>query len=306
MTTTQSLAPRPTLALHAYRAAFSGLGHVSASAAARLAFHRYFAPRRFRPSPREIAALAPAKKGLLETPGGTLATYVFEHGPCFPWERRDRAGTVLLVHGWEGRAGQLASFIEPLRSLGHRVVAVDLPAHGRAPGSRTDLLELAAALRAASAVYGPFRAAIAHSFGGPAVVTALEEGLLAERVVLIGSPARLGRGVERYAQLLGFREPQTRALRGLFEARFGADVWERFDVARASRAHAHPALFIHDREDREVAHEESVWAAGAWPGARRIDTAGLGHRRILRDRGVIEEVLRFVAAEPATDPRSAS
>src|SRR5262249_19040364 len=41
------------------------------------------------------------------------------------------AQTVLLVHGWNGHAGQMTRFVRPLVANGFRAVLLDLPAHGR-------------------------------------------------------------------------------------------------------------------------------------------------------------------------------
>ena len=42
--------------------------------------------------------------------------------------------------------------------------------------------------------------------------------------------------------------------------------------------------------------------AAAWPGARLIETSGLGHRRLLRDEAVVAQVSSFIAASPAGVP----
>jgi hypothetical protein len=58
-----------------------------------------------------------------------------------------------------------------------------------------------------------------------------------------------------------------------------------------------PLLVVHDENDREVPIASGELVASAWPGAVLERTRGLGHRRILRDRRVIERVAEF-----ATNP----
>jgi pimeloyl-ACP methyl ester carboxylesterase len=43
----------------------------------------------------------------------------------------------------------------------------------------------------------------------------------------------------------------------------------------------HPALLLHDPADREVPYGESCALAKAWRGAKLVDMAGAGHRRII-------------------------
>ena len=43
--------------------------------------------------------------------------------------------TVLLVHGWNGAAAQLAGYVQPLVDAGYHVVAFDQPGHGHSSGT---------------------------------------------------------------------------------------------------------------------------------------------------------------------------
>src|SRR5689334_22239173 len=118
------------------RFAFSSLGAVLPEPMAALAEKLYFSPRRHRQPERERSFLADAHPVSFATPAGTLAGWRWQ--PWFPWERALR-GTVLLVHGWEGRGAQLGDMIEPLLAQGYAVVAADAPGHGRSPGDTIDL-----------------------------------------------------------------------------------------------------------------------------------------------------------------------
>jgi len=60
-----------------------------------------------------------------------------------------------------------------------------------------------------------------------------------------------------------------------------------------------PLLVVHDQRDRETFHEDSVQLVANWAGpARLVSTDGLGHRRILVDQQVVDEVVSFVRADP--------
>lgn len=72
--------------------------------------------------------------------------------------------------------------------------------------------------------------------------------------------------------------------------------WSDYSLEESAREMKTPLLVIHDRDDRDTFWSEGAALASAWPGARLMTTEGLGHRRVLRDARVIEEVTAFVSA----------
>jgi hypothetical protein len=67
-------------------------------------------------------------------------------------------------------------------------------------------------------------------------------------------------------------------------------------VTRLAPALHTEVLVIHDRGDGEVPWQHGHAIARAWPGARVLDTDGLGHRRILRDPLVVSAAVEFLAS----------
>jgi pimeloyl-ACP methyl ester carboxylesterase len=208
---------------------------------------------------------------------------------------------VYLLHGWGGRSEQLGGFVAPLVAAGHRVIVFDGPSHGASPagshGPRsTTIPELARALHAAVAEHGAPHAVIAHSMGAAAVAHAVRTGLRPAALVLLAPAADPRWVLDRFVHRLG-AGPRVRA--GLERAvvrRVGLP-WETFDVPSLHRSTpVPPTLVVHDAADRELGPEHGRAIAAAWPGARLLETEGLGHRRLLRDPAVIDDAVRFVAA----------
>jgi pimeloyl-ACP methyl ester carboxylesterase len=56
-----------------------------------------------------------------------------------------------------------------------------------------------------------------------------------------------------------------------------------------------PVLVVHDRDDRFIAFEQGQRLRSALPAAKLHETSGLGHGRLLADRGVITRILDFVS-----------
>ena len=62
----------------------------------------------------------------------------------------------------------------------------------------------------------------------------------------------------------------------------------------ARRLEGIPALLMHDPQDAEMPYAHSVALAAAWRGAALENARGVGHRRILRARDIVECVTRYV------------
>lgn len=265
------------------RAGASALSVACPPAAARLAHYLWYRPQRLALAPHEFAILSTARCHPHVIGEHTLSVYEWGAGP-----------TVLLVHGWSGRAAQFSQFIAPLTRAGYRVIGFDAPAHGRSSGHATSLPGISAAIRALGDAYGPLHALVAHSFGVACTLHALHQGLRVKRVVGISPPATIEHLFKVFSERLGLRPAAQTGARRLFEARFGADVWSAFAPIELARELKTAALIVHDRGDREVPHTDGAALAAAWPGAELMLTDELGHRRILSDPKVIQSAIRFL------------
>jgi pimeloyl-ACP methyl ester carboxylesterase len=262
--------------------------------AARLWFTPWTVPLGDRAKGHQASWLADTTPLKFATSAGTVAGLVAGAGP-----------TVLLVHGWGERSGDMGAFIEPLTSSGYRVVGVDLPAHGKSPGTQTNLIIAADAISEIARETN-VRAVIAHSMGGHAVMTAMSRGLAPDSVVLLAPAVRLNGALKRFGFLFGLPPRAITGLRETIERRFGTAVWDDLAADRMARAFASPALIFHDHEDPQIDPADSELLADAWPGAALKKTTGLGHGKIVRDaaviRGAVQFIRSYVSAEnPMTD-----
>lgn len=264
-------------------------------------------PRRHQPSPAQVAQafLTPRRAdAAVDTPDWPGAERLSLPGPANPHDpdggtqlglqRAGQGPRVLLLHGWEGSAADLAPFAAPLVARGYQVLALDLPAHARSGGRRTSIPHSARALRAAVAALGPLHGAITHSVGGAVLAEALAAGLPVERVALIAPPARYDAYARQVAAQAGLDAAGTEQLLALLAGHIGQPLHE-IDLPARAAAFGQPALLVHSADDRVVAIADSLASAAAWPGARHWRVDGLGHRRILQDAAVRDGVLDFVA-----------
>jgi pimeloyl-ACP methyl ester carboxylesterase len=209
---------------------------------------------------------------------------------------------VLLVHGWGGSGGQMAAWLEPLEDAGLSVVTFDAPAHGASSG-RLASVPLFSAVIADLARHFDAQAAVAHSMGAAALALALGSGLDLDAAVLIAPPRSPAAFVDGFVGALGLSPLVAGAFRQRLEQRYGIALEQLHVPSRVGRVSA-PVLVVHDTGDREVPWSDGAAIAEACPGARLVTTSGLGHRRILREPGVVRQGVEFVRARVVPEPRA--
>lgn len=282
------------LRLGAMRVAFRSLERLAPRRGARWAVRLFSRPptvarpRDDRPAPGSISRLEAA---------GSSHVVVETWGTGDP---------VYLLHGWGGWRGQLGAFVEPLVAAGHRVVAVDAPSHGdSAHGAfgrgRSTMLEFAQTLTAVVAAHGTAAAVIAHSMGGAATALAIRDGLAVPRVVFVAPAADPVSQTRIFAQHLGIGDGTHREMLVRLEELAGRPISD-LDVRTLDLARTPRALVVHDLDDREVPYADGEAIATAWPAAELVTTSGLGHRRILRDSGVVRLAVDHVRGRDAPAP----
>jgi pimeloyl-ACP methyl ester carboxylesterase len=199
---------------------------------------------------------------------------------------------VLLVHGWNGAAPDWLALAEALVADGFAVTALDLPAHGASPGRVSSLPRFVRGVIEANRRHGPFDIWIAHSMGVAASLAALASGAHARRLILIGGLVDPAGALREFAHGFGLNAAATRAYLATIEREEQMPLID-VDALRNARAIKAPTLIVHDHDDRVIPIEHSRKLAAVLPGARLLQTSGLGHRRILNDETIVQSVVAF-------------
>ncbi len=216
---------------------------------------------------------------------GPIATY--------QWGESDKR--VLLLHGWSGRGPQLGAFVEPLLDRGYEVLAFDAPGHGRTPGETSSIFRITEALLAVVKQTGPIDAVITHSFGAMVMAYALKHSdFNVKRAVCISSPTTPLFLIDRFCAVMQVDEKVKHAFKHYIEQQYGKDVWDKLSADKNAHDFKIPALIIHDEDDHDVPYSLGQQLANAWPKAQFHLTKGLGHRRILRNRKLVSQVVEFI------------
>jgi pimeloyl-ACP methyl ester carboxylesterase len=252
---------------------------------------RRLAARTSRPAilPSQQLAIAQASP-LRYGEGGRNAAWSWGEGPL-----------VVLVHGWNGRAAQMAPLAASLASAGFRCVAIDVTGHGTSRGQRTSwrnfIADVSAATAELTSAHGqPVHAYVGHSAGGLALMAARRiTGIAAKHYVCICAPSHPYPPVRAVQQRLAPPQPLLMAYRDAIAAQFDAE-WSQLETGRAFFGAGADLLLVYDQTDRYVDHADGDLIQARCPGSRLVKTAGHGHTKVLAAPEVARHVVDFISA----------
>lgn len=241
--------------------------------------------RRFKPKAHEHDAEKAGERFEIE-PGLSAIRWALD----IPGSTSKRA---LLVHGWEGRATQMSPVVPVLLSKGYEVIGIDMPAHGKSAGRVTHGIGFAEAILKAEKKLGKINLLVTHSMGGIASTMAIHKGMQVDAFVMISSPARMDWVMQRMAKDFGLTKKTTHLLVEYMSEFVGIHA-SAFDNQAFLTDYQKPLLIIHDHNDREVPISDAERLASGRENTQTVFTNGLGHRRILQNDDVLEQIGSFI------------
>lgn len=201
---------------------------------------------------------------------------------------------VIAMHGWGGRAAQMAPLARALAAAGHRVVVPQLPGH--AGGPATDIKQGAAVVRAVIEDVGEPVAVVAHSFAAMVLRLAFAEQA-PERVVLVAPALDVNDALQVFGDRLHLlpwaRTGLRRRLRG-----WDPSLWPIVSDLLPTQLPGADVLIVHDPADGDTPFARSAELAAVRPDTSIVALDGAGHSRILSNQETLELVTAFLAATP--------
>ena len=222
-----------------------------------------------------------------------------------------KEATIICVHGWEGRGTNFYKFIPKLTSKGFRVLAPDFPMHGKTSGTETGCHVFGFSLNCILNYIKVPAILLVHSLGNGAACTNyyISDEKTRNQIkgfIGIGVPDKFTDYIRNFGNMMGLDDYTNNLFLEKNSERLGIDI-KYFVVSDTIKNFNYPCLIVHDDKDKEVSIE---WAINSskyiqqkyqtykigdkeYPCLHK--TSGLGHRRILRDNGVVDTVVDFIS-----------
>lgn len=249
------------------------------------AYHYLTHPQIHKLRPHESEVLERAETTVLPFEGFDIQTY---HWP-------GRGKQVLLVHGWEGQAGNFSDLIDRLEEHGFDIWAFDAPSHGFSSKGETSLFEFTDLVRLLIQRHA-IRYLVSHSFGGVACTYALAgmPGWKIQKYALLTTPDTFRERVDFVSAQVGITDKVKQRLIARFEAEVGQDIDDMRVSRLVTQIQVEQALILHDENDRILPIDQSMRVHRAWQHSELRIVEGTGHFRILRTPAVLDQVIDFL------------
>jgi pimeloyl-ACP methyl ester carboxylesterase len=233
----------------------------------------------------EIKSLAKSKQKDFTFENFTIKTYQWGSG----------LKSVLLIHGWEGQAGNFADLVEVLVENNFTVYAFDGPGHGASSLGGTSLFKFSDLVGALIKKHN-INNLVSHSFGGVATSVFLGKNpqITIERYVLFTTPNKFEDRIQFVADSVGISKKVTTRLINKIEKEEGIEV-SKMNVAQyAQKSGVKKALILHDTNDRVLSVKQSKQVSRFWRNSTLEEVTGTGHYRILRTKSILIRAVEFL------------
>ncbi len=256
------------------RAYLSFLDTVAPSLAAKQVYRVMSNPRVKKLRAFENEVLDQATRAIIKYGKFNIQTYAWGK----PSER-----TALLVHGWEGQAGNFGGIVPLLLEKGYQVISFDAPSHGYSSKGSTNMFEYIGLVSQLIGEHKP-QFVLSHSFGSIATAVALTENqhLNIEQWILVTSPFSFRERLEGVRQMVNVTDKTISRLIEQIES----DTNQLVDDLSMERYCAQidnvgQIRIVHSVDDKILPIETSRQVHAQLPKAEMIELKELGHYRIL-------------------------
>jgi len=271
-------------------AAFQAMQSVSPRLASLFAFQLWFHPGR--KSAQKIRVFAPE---------GVSARQLTINKKNVRYWTAGNGASIFLMHGWASCGNQMGEIGQALLNQGYKIIWMDAPAHGVSSGWQTSLFEISESILAVQNREGHFDTVLAHSFGVPSCLYALQQGLVAKKIIAISAPATFEGLVEKFCKILKANQKTQVYLLKRVNDFLGEITMSGISAQFLAKGLTHKSLVIHDKHDRFVRSSEGRAVQENLQNSRFLLTEKLGHNKVLSDPETVRHCVDFIQEGTDTD-----
>lgn len=272
--------PKPILLIARF------LQFISPSLATKFAVYLFKKPIRYKTPKHELGMDHKSKQETVHIKSLKKDIRVYSYG--------NAPKKILLVHGWSGRGTQLVSIADALLEQGYMTISFDAPAHGKSNAKTTMMPEFVSCIHQLEKDFGPFEAAIGHSLGAMALLSAVKERFPIKKLVIIGAGDSINDIIQMFIEKMKFKPVIGTRMKRVFFDILNYDI-ENYSGNISAKEVKIPTLVFHDENDLDVPVSSSKNIRQNLEDSELIITQNLGHRRILKDEKVIAKILDYLS-----------
>ncbi len=208
-----------------------------------------------------------------------------------------KGNLIFLVHGWDSNAGSLSMFAFEFAKNNYRVISLDLPAHAKSQGTHTNLFECKDALIQLIKHVNPQQkfSIIGHSFGAAVTSYALAElDYKINKIVLLSANNIMKVIFDDYQKLVGFNDKIYNQVSLWTKQNFNQSLEELILSDKIKIIKYDELLIIHDKFDKVLPFKSALEIKEAIPTTKIIAFEKIGHYRMLWNKEVLKETIKFI------------
>jgi len=232
--------------------------------------------------------IKPSRELNLQTSMGVVHVNLFGSG--------DRV--IIVSHGWGDTSNSFQRMIKNLTQQGYFVAAIDHIGHGKSSGKKSHLLSFIETLELLIEQFHEERiyveAIIGHSMGAIATLNLPKHLLDNKKIIMISSPIKFFELMFEKVEQAGISRKLLTLVLETISNRQGK-TWSQLTTESNRHKLAPNVTFIHDRLDRYAPFSDVKDFLQQGKNTL-IETEGLGHRKILSDTNVINNITKVLSS----------
>ena len=257
---------------------------ISNKLASKYAIWLFFKPLKFAMPKREYPMDKNSQQYFMYIPSIKKEINIYKYGKG---QKR-----ILLMHGWSGRGTQMFVLADFLVSKGYEIISFDAPCHGKSLGNKTYMKEFVLSILEIGKHY-TFDGIIGHSLGAMSSINAVRLGFKTPWIVAISGGDLVTDIIDDFIGKMQMNQVVWQSIHNYLDKKLEESINE-YSTSVAVKSIDQPLLIIHDQDDIDVPVKCAYSIHKNKPESELFITQGLGHRRILADKIVIETIYNFI------------
>ena len=210
-------------------------------------------------------------------------TYTYGNGPL-----------ILMLHGWCSNGARWRVYVDALVSRGYKIMVVDAPGHGTAPGRFLSIFQYAKGIQAILASEVKWHTVITHSIAGLTAIAALghsKKQYHPTKFIMMNTFATATAILKKFSGCLGVSNKVVAGAKKLMSV-YTSFPLHTFSISKHINNICENSLLVYDTADPVVPKSEAEYIIKHVPSLNILKTEGLGHN--LKSNRIVEQVVSFI------------